>query len=290
MTTDAKGRTLRSAILTIALLSASLLAFQVLLTRVCALRLHFHFGFLIISNSLLGIGASGSLLALVERLWRRAPEKWIRAFGLLYLLSLPLCWSWLLTTQVPKTLTFDHPELIWQEVRQLAGFNLACAVPFFFGGTAVGLILSANAARVGAVYGADLLGAGLGCLLCPTLLWHVGAGGCFLATVVLGALAVAFAMASGPRTRVAMGAVAVGALLGMPFLDRAFPVPGKIYLDITQEHTLRMYGRPVFTQWSANSRIDVLPLPAGMPHFLQTRGSKALAMPLPEQWWISQDG
>src|SRR5215831_1545757 len=90
MTTDATGRSLRSAIATIALLSASLLAFQVLLTRVCALRLHFHFGFLIISNSLLGIGASGSLLALVEKRWRRAPETWIRAFGLLYLLSLPL--------------------------------------------------------------------------------------------------------------------------------------------------------------------------------------------------------
>ena len=90
MTTDAKGRSLRSAIATIALLSASLLAFQVLLTRVCALRLHFHFGFLIISNSLLGIGASGSLLALVEKRWRRAPETWIRAFGLLYLASLPL--------------------------------------------------------------------------------------------------------------------------------------------------------------------------------------------------------
>ena len=58
---------LRRSWLTIALLAGSLLVFQVLLTRVCALRLHFHFGFLIISNSLLGIGASGSLLALFDR-------------------------------------------------------------------------------------------------------------------------------------------------------------------------------------------------------------------------------
>ena len=51
----------------IAVLSASLLAFQVLLTRLCALRLAFHFSFLIISNSLLGIGAAGSLLTLLEQ-------------------------------------------------------------------------------------------------------------------------------------------------------------------------------------------------------------------------------
>ena len=30
------------------------------------------------------------------------------------------------------------------------------------------------------------IGAGIGCLLCPFLLWPVGAGGCFAATVALG--------------------------------------------------------------------------------------------------------
>ena len=70
MNADSTDSGFRRALWTIALVSASLLAFQVLLTRVCALRLHFHFGFLIISNSLLGIGASGSFLALFDRRWR----------------------------------------------------------------------------------------------------------------------------------------------------------------------------------------------------------------------------
>ncbi len=74
------NRSLRSALLTIALLAASLLAFQVLLTRVCALRMHFHFGFLIISNSLLGIGASGSILALFERRFRLLHDTLIMRF------------------------------------------------------------------------------------------------------------------------------------------------------------------------------------------------------------------
>ena len=131
---------LRRSWLTIALLAGALLVFQVLLTRVCALRLHFHFGFLIISNSLLGIGASGSLLALLDKKWRKDPQQWIWGFSLAFVLSLPLSWLYLLTAVIPETLTFESG----QETLQFAGFNLACAVPFFFGGTAIGLLLSSS--------------------------------------------------------------------------------------------------------------------------------------------------
>ncbi len=288
MTEPTPQVSLRRSWLTIALLASALLVFQVLLTRVCALRLHFHFGFLIISNSLLGIGASGSLLALFDRKWRRDPQAWIWGFSLLFVLSLPLSWWYLLTAQIPETLKFET----WLETLQFSGFNLACAVPFFFGGTAIGLILSSNAARVHSVYAADLLGAGVGCLLCPLLLWPVGAGGCFLATVALALIAaISAAPASvGTMARSGLWLFAVGCLLGMPKLDGWFPVPGKRWLDLTQKHTVPTYGHPVYSQWSANSRVDVLPLPASFGTFLQARGGKALAMPLPRQWWIGQDG
>lgn len=288
MTEPSSPVSLRRSWLTIALLAGALLVFQVLLTRVCALRLHFHFGFLIISNSLLGIGASGSLLALFDRKWRQDPQQWIWGFCVAFVASLPLTWLYLLTAVIPETLKFDS----WQEVLQFSGFNLACAVPFFFGGTAIGLLLSSNAERVHSVYAADLVGAGIGCLLCPLLLWPVGAGGCFLATVLL-ALCAAWSGA-GPQVRIGaratLGVLVVFALMWLPRLDRDLPVPGKRYLDLTQAHTVPMYGRPLYTQWSANSRVDVLPLPPSFPPFLQARGSKAIAMPLPRQWWIGQDG
>lgn len=310
MLTDASSRTLRSAIITIAVLSASLLAYQVLLTRVCALRLHFHFGFLIISNSLLGIGASGSLLALVERRWRLNPDGFIRLFGIGYLISLPFCWAWLLYAQIPETLNLigigDLWTLIgqqfgsvavdtalanqWSDTCAFAGFNIACAIPFFFGGTVVGLILATHASRVGLVYAADLVGAGLGCLLCPLLLWHVGAGGCFLVTLLLGALAVMAAFGGGAVLRIGMAMVVVVALVFMPRFDHDFPVPGKRWLNITSKQTIEQFGLPLYTQWSANSRIDVLPMPKGWPGFLQARGETAMQMKLPQQRWIGQDG
>ncbi|MEC7583284.1 MAG: hypothetical protein VYE77_03120 [Planctomycetota bacterium] len=296
MTPD-PSRSFRAALLTIAFLAASLLAYQVLLTRVCALRMHFHFGFLIISNSLLGIGASGSLLALFDRTLRKMPETWILWFSVAYLLSLPASWTYLLTAQIPDTLRFIDAEtgtILWGQTLQFAGFNLACAVPFFFGGLAIGLILTVNARRVHSVYAADLLGAGLGCLLCPALLWDVGAGGCFLAAVVLGMAACAATTRAGPVLRIAMVAMALGAGLWMPSFDQQFPVPGKKFLDLTSEQSLAAVLKPVYSRWSPNSRIDVLPVPRGagpMPNgFLQARGKAVLNEPLPQQLWIAQDG
>ncbi|MCA8953348.1 MAG: hypothetical protein KDE27_27800 [Planctomycetes bacterium] len=282
---------LRRPWLTIALVAGALLAFQVLLTRVCALRLHFHFGFLIISNSLLGIGASGSLLALIDRLWRKNPQAWIASFAVLFVLSLPASWAYLITARIPEDLKFYVDGAIrWGEIWQFSKFNLVCAVPFFFGGTAVGLLLSAHARKVHSVYAADLLGAGVGCLLCPLLLWPVGAGGCFAVTVALALIAAITALPARARRLAPVFAVlAVGCLGVTPWVDSWFPVPGKRYLDLTKDTTVQQYGRSLYSQWSVNSRVDVLRMPDGFA-FLQCRGQKAEKMPLPRQYWIAQDG
>jgi hypothetical protein len=146
----------------IAVLSASLLAFQVLLTRLCALRLAFHFSFLIISNSLLGIGASGTALTMLEAKWRKNPLLWIWGFVLLFLGSLAWTWWFAITMPVPEQLNFGWSEKERSDFLQFAVYNLGIAVPFFFGGGAVGLILSAYSQRIHAVYASDLVGAAFG--------------------------------------------------------------------------------------------------------------------------------
>ncbi len=283
----------------IAVLSASLLAFQVLLTRLCALRLAFHFGFLIISNSLLGIGASGSVLTLLEGRWRRNPEAWIFGAALLYVVSLGTTWAFARAMPVPEMLTFgwSGPELA--QFAQFAVFNLGLAVPFFFGGGAVGLILSAYAHRVNTVYASDLLGAGLGCLLCPLLLWPFGAGGCLCAVAALGLLACA--SVAPPRLRRFAAAAAVAGAAGLlallPSFDAMFPVPGKKFLQVTRAQGMAIDADKDYSRWSANSRIDVIQSP--FPHwyaFSLGKNDRAFALDpanrarLGAQKWIMQDG
>lgn len=275
------------ALLGIALISASLLAYQVLLTRVCALRLHFHFGFLVISNCLLGIGASGSILSLTEQRWAQAPRAWIYKLNLAYLVSLVFTWAFLLTYSVPDTLNFTGVG----EALRFATFNLVAAAPFFVGGASVGLLLSSNADRVNRVYAADLLGAGVGCVVVPSLLWNFGAGGTFLVVMVLGLLSLAVVAPLAQR-KLAIGVAGVLCLacIGlMPKLDGWLPVPGKAYLDLTDTVRANFARANQYSRWSANSRIDVLPLPVQW-RFMFCRGAAALYMPLPQQKFILQDG
>jgi len=283
----------------IALLSASLLAFQVLLTRLCALRLAFHFSFLIISNSLLGIGASGSVLTMLETRWRKRPEAWIFGASALYVVSLGATWAFARAMPVPEVLTFGWSGVEREQFLQFALFNLGLAVPFFFGGGAVGLILSVYAHRVNTVYASDLLGAGLGCLLCPILLWPFGAGGCLCALAALGLVACA-AVAPARLARSAAAAAAVGAvglLAWMPSFDATFPVPGKKYLKFTREQQLDLGGPHEYSRWSANSRIDVTksPLPNWYAYGIGEKDrSRVVALGTREtfgdQKWIMQDG
>ena len=283
----------------IAVLSASLLAFQVLLTRLCALRLAFHFSFLIISNSLLGIGASGSALTLLEARWRKNPEAWILGATVLYVLSLGVTWQFARTMPMPEALAFGFSAAEMAQFLQFAVFNLGITVPFFFGGAAVGLILSVYAHRVHSVYASDLLGAGVGCLLCPLLLWPFGAGGCLCAVAALGALACAsVAPARVRRLAAVLAAAAVAGLLAwMPSFDGMFPVPGKKFLQVTQQQRLDLDSPHQFSRWSANSRIDVIqsPLPNWYAYGIGKNDMAAVLDPanrekLGAQKWIMQDG
>jgi spermidine synthase len=283
----------------IAVISASLLAFQVLLTRVCALRLAFHFGFLIISNSLLGIGASGSFLTLFEGRWRKNPEKWIWVFSVLYVISLLVTWQFARTWGVPEKIKFGFESEEMGQFLQFAVFNLGLAVPFFFGGGAVGLILSAYSHRVNSVYASDLVGAALGCLLCPFLLWPVGAGGTLCAVVILGAITIALVAPKNIKRPmwIAAGVMTVGFIAWMPFFDDQFEVPGKKYLQMTQDRGMNVDGSREYSKWSANSRIDVIesPLPIWVAYGIGKKdipfvGNPANKEKLGKQKWIMQDG
>src|SRR5919107_540534 len=83
------------ALLGVGLLAGSTLALQVVLTRMFAAVLFYHFGFLAISLALLGIGA-GAILIYVRPAWfdrlplERQLARWSAAYGVLLLVVVAL--------------------------------------------------------------------------------------------------------------------------------------------------------------------------------------------------------
>lgn len=150
-------RTDRTTPLTIFLCSLASLAYEVTLTRIFSIALWYHFAFMIISIAMLGLAASGVALALFPGLKR------IERLGLYSLLlggAIPA--SWLIANRVP----FDPVQLAWETAQlfNIALLYLVLALPFFCCGLVIATAFAVQSHRAGLLYGADLLGAGLGSL------------------------------------------------------------------------------------------------------------------------------
>jgi hypothetical protein len=147
----------RKTPLVILLCSLATLACEVTLTRIFSISLWYHFAFMIISIAMLGLAASGVVLALFPRL--KALER-IGVYTLLVGIAIPL--SYLLVNRVP----FDPVRLAWErgQLAYIALFYLILALPFFCTGLVIATAFTLQSGRSGLLYGADLLGAGAGSL------------------------------------------------------------------------------------------------------------------------------
>src|SRR5512139_2025786 len=147
----------RRLLTTVFLVSFTGLAFEVTLTRVFSISLSYHFAYMVVSIAMMGLAASGTALSLAPSL------RQVRHIGLYsLLLGVTVSGSYLAANQVP----FDPVALRWSEgqILYIALYYVTLAVPFFFTGLIVATALSNLSERSGLLYGADLIGAGLGSL------------------------------------------------------------------------------------------------------------------------------
>ena len=236
------------------LVSAATLLFEIALTRIFAVTQGYHFAFLAISLALLGFGASGTALALVPGLASRDIRPVVACAALLF--TVTSTGGLYLTNVLP----FDAYTLLWEpsQLAYLALYYLALAVPFFFAGSIVGACLAKHPSRAGVLYGSNLVGAGIGCLLSVVFPLVVGSAGSVVVAGVI-ALAGAAAMAGQELRRPAwlvpgvlgIAVVAAAVLLGVTEL-RLSP-----YKAVSQ--ALRHEGAvKAWSAWNAFSLVEVI--------------------------------
>src|ERR1700685_951792 len=128
------------------LVSCAVLLPELLLTRIFSVTMFYHLSFMVVSLAMLGFGASGALVTLFPR--RFPAEKLLvqTAMGAaLFALSSVL--SVKMSFRFPITL--EGSAANWERI----GFiYLVSAIPFFFGGIVVSLILTHQSARANRLY------------------------------------------------------------------------------------------------------------------------------------------
>jgi len=253
----------RTIWLTLFLISAATLTFEITLTRLFSVAQFYHFAFMIVSIALLGFGASGTALTIFPTLGRKDPQ---RSLGLLGLATgFSILGAYLLINILP----FDSFSIAWdrRQVAILIFHYAALATPFFFSGMAVGLLLDVNPKSAGQTYAVNLLGAALGCMLALLAPPFLGAEGTVTLSSGLAALGMLISLKNGSKRGRGLEATTVLLLifvcldLGSQFSRQSgLPIMG-LHISPYKGYSYAMQypsAELIYRRWNAFSRVDVV--------------------------------
>jgi predicted membrane-bound spermidine synthase len=229
----------------VGLLTAAVLMVELLMTRLFSVAMYYHFAFLAVSVSMLGLGLGGLLVYLNRH--RFSPERlpaWLNMLGLLLTIFILADLLIVLNLRLPTDFgagTFVLPVLVF----------VVGAMPFVFAGALLSLIVWRYAESIHTVYFYDLLGAAAGSLAILPLLEWVGAPNAVLIAATLAAASAAMFSAAGNAKRRAILrglTVAAGVLLLLVCNLRWN------FLDIRYAKGVST-DQELFSRWNAISRI-----------------------------------
>ncbi len=229
----------------VALVSFAALLLELSLTRLFSVVLFYHFAFLAISVALLGLGAGG-VFAFVRRSWLAQFET--RQIAAVSCLAASLLTLGVLEVVLHSSISLD---ITIGNFFRVTIVYLASACPFFCCGVLLSVIFARMSSSIPRLYGADLTGGALACLLTVPALNSLGGPNAILCSALALALAAAL-WSETPRLRnagLALAAIFV-ALTALNLHGRLFDI---IYAK-------GMYRDPKwveYSKWNAISRVEV---------------------------------
>jgi len=229
--------------------SMSALMLEILLTRVFSVATWYYFAFFAISLAMFGFTVGAIIVYLgknfftAERLYDR-----LAIFALLFGISVDL--ALLIFLSIPFA-----PRLTGVGVFATAVTYTAISIPFIFAGVVICLCMTRFSDKIGMVYAADLIGAGVGAFLVFPVLNAMDAPSAILLTGALGALgAVCFAsdrLSSNRHLKTTAAIIFVVLTASMAV--------NSLYQPVRVEWVKGQYNTPQVETWNAFSRIAVYP-------------------------------
>ncbi|MDF1581180.1 MAG: hypothetical protein P1P74_10445 [Desulfuromonadales bacterium] len=249
------------------------LMYELILTRIFSVLMWYHFASMAISLALFGLGTAALVVYLLPRYFPTSKANLLAArcavlFGLCVAFFFGLFYLFHWSPQFGfKVLSFFH-QPFYQPFQQgfydkgvpgelllvLAALYLLTALPFFFSGLAVTLLLSRYVEHINRLYCWDLLGAGTGCLLIILLLKLVGGVTALPLIATIGLLAAALLTPTGGGR---MPRVVLGGLLCTFLLLAA----GNYWTGFADIRFVRGRYEPnlLWSSWNSFSRVAVYP-------------------------------
>ncbi|MBI4008159.1 MAG: SAM-dependent methyltransferase [Planctomycetes bacterium] len=146
--------------ISILLISISVLAFEIALMRMLSITQWYHFAYMVISIALLGFGASGTFITILQR-------RLIKHFNAVFLICAFLfAFSIIISFRVCQKIKFDPFFIVWErrQLLYLFEFYLNLSIPFFFASICIGLTFLRFKEHINKVYFYNMVGSGVGAM------------------------------------------------------------------------------------------------------------------------------
>lgn len=259
------------------LVSLAVILLEVSYTRIFSFKLVYYFTYLIIGIALLGLGSGGVVVAISSRLARIAPARLVPA---ICTAAAALVLAGYVVIARVQLDAFDLVAAMLHGDRSVAlaqGAKLmvicsALFAPFLAAGIVLAVLFASEPERVHRLYGADLLGAAVGCAVCVPLISTVSPPGTVMVAGLCFALA-GFPLARSDLPRASLPLLAVAAALAVAAVLPSVlpdPVPDRV-------KSLAPHGQAsshlLFTRWSPVFRVDVAASLDPDKHFLVHDGT-----------------
>jgi len=265
----------KNTIAGLVLISAGTLTFEITLTRLFAVQQFHHFAFVVVSLAVMGIAASGLLLALRPK---HPP---------LALLASSYAFFTFVAYLIVNLLPFDSYSIAWdrRQVGILSLYFLSAGAPFLFAGWTIGACLSDAGSQAHRPYAANLVGSALGCPIALAALDLFGVEGAVAFAIALGLFSAVIFTTRSPARIILIALICVTFLIGIK-------PPEALKLRLSPYKPLSVINlapdaNTTLTQWSASTRLDVVE--SRSIHVLPGLSLNA-AVPLPLQAALFIDG
>ncbi len=222
------------------------------LTRIFSVIMYYHMAFFAVSVTLFGIALGGVIVHFLPNVF--APASAGRRMGWASL-AFGVTLAWALSDMLDVNFHMSNNRIL---ARQLFNVCLVLAVPFTCVGVAVAVALTRFPSKTNLLYGFDLAGSAVGCLLYGPLMSFFGGPRFVLAVCALGAVA-SLLLALGDLREKWVGVRVLAALMGCVVLSAlTFYAPD---LEAFKVKYARGWAyRPeqfVYDKWNAISRVTI---------------------------------
>jgi hypothetical protein len=249
------GSPRRSYALEILLVSFAALLLEISYTRVISFKLFYYYTYLVIGLALLGIGCGGVVVAISGRLRQAETESILRWGLLLGAASVGVGYLIVATIRTDTLALWDYGSLSsFTNLARLLGICLALFASFIGVGVMIATLFARQSDRIGRLYFADLVGAGIACAVVVSFIGWIGPPATiFLAGLVLALAGLRLAVRDRSRAIVALGAVLAAVLAVGVVRPSALPQQrADAFKGEFDESATR------YSSWSPIFRVDVV--------------------------------